>query len=352
MLLTLTLAGLRAGNGTHTLNPKPALTVFSGPSGAGKSTTIAAALAPLTGDYLSTDSTADATYTYADGSVVTIRQTRKTRSFKLVRAGRVIYDDNGVEAFRREFGGVADPAHEDVLRAIVTPGRALNLRSDELVRLLARVTPTADLAATVRGIVGDAFDPALVTSNDADALVDALKKAQHAANKARDEAKGRLDAAVERVKELRDNEAPPVDEDAVIAAQAWIDYDAAKAKHDAAETARAAAAEWDAKLAALGKRPEPDAGEIQVKRIALDKARAELRAAEEAERNAAEQARIEKVRAETEARVRAEVVAAPAPVPTPTPKPSAPAPVLFTAIKAVRLHDCPSCTCPVEDADV
>lgn len=315
MIPTLTLEGFPAANGRHTFDWRGANTL-SGASGTGKTTTIHALLAlfgaaDLPPGKLSVDAVT------GGGTTLRIAQTKSSTSYERHTPAKGTKPAVDVDSKAwRDFAPWTIPAQDpDLVRAIALPGEWHRLATSTVLAvglrdLLTRVLPPADVPKRVVKIVTAAGlepDPNLVTMD-----VKSLLVAQTSANSAKDKAEALATEATKRLTDLRANPAAPVDEEAIRAAQtivstagAWVAHDLAMKLHSEAlariAAQKAARDNHAARVKDLGKCPEVDASELQAKRIALDNARAALRAAEEAERNAAETARIEAARKEAAA---------------------------------------------------
>ncbi|MCB9676881.1 MAG: hypothetical protein H6737_17330 [Alphaproteobacteria bacterium] len=152
-------------------------------------------------------------------------------------------------------------------------GNARKLRD-----LLARVLPSVGQSDIVRSIVEDAgftLDP-----GEADLDESQVGARRRDARKLRDESAGRLQLAGERLAALQDaTMAAPADLvlDPGLAERvaAWEAYDRASRGVEAAAALKRAAAEWDARRAALGD-PPPEPGPDERKEIAASQAAVQM----------------------------------------------------------------------------
>lgn len=360
-------------------------TTITGPTSSGKSTILALLTAPFTGE-LPAVTGEEPEVMLTTGGGVAIRRTPTAWSVALKGADPIRATSQAtlaaVKVDGKPIAALVPAADPDLARAVILPGEWRRLYDADLGRpfrdLLLRVLPSVDLrgrilarvpGADVNDLTADTGgkNPRPVPASDAgypEALVATLERRQTAANKAAAEAKGRAEATAAALARIRAEEVTaPASEDELRAAEtvastarAWDADDRAREAYRRDKAAYdARCAEIDAHRAALAKlgKVRPPPASTQTERMALDAASKALRAAEEAERNAAEQARIEAARAQAAQEAR-RAVAVPAPDASPgveavAPRPTSPPPTMFSALRPVRVHDCPCCTCAVDD---
>lgn len=233
---------------------------------------------------------AEVALTTAKGTTIRRSMTRsRSTTRRMTRAG---VDTNfGAEADLQKALGVVG-AKPDVARAVMVPMSWVPLLERELGRplrdLLTRILPDADPRARAAAMMADAGFELRETDDVHEA---GAKGGATLANRARDEARGALDAA--RARKPAQAPAGPSAEalnaarGILEASRVWRDHDAAMDRFHVAVANRErqvkARDEYRARRAAMGERPTQEPGALQAHRATVERLAREHDAAQRAE---------------------------------------------------------------------
>ena len=326
MIATLSVKNLGpCADITVALDPA-GVTTIEGPSEAGKTTLIDAACLLLTGrDSHGEPMAADAIREGATSAVLSLETAKGAKIGKRVTAkgewtrrlalpgkeGESLATESELRAKLGKIG-----THSDAVRVVLAPLAWVPLLQSEKGRpfrdVLASVLPPADLRVEVARLMAP---HELRAGDPVDVKAEAARKD---ANRARDEADGRLSQARASLAALAGDVAGPsaadVDHalDLRAAVTAWEDYDDARARRQAEAGAVAA---WTARGTALGEAPAYDeaahAAAVEALRVAREGAAKAAAAEREKERKTADKASKEAARVAADAaRAEAEAKAA------------------------------------------